>query len=465
MDHLEAEKIKNLTQIQEEFAHSGISKNIAFRKKQLLLLKQLLKDNEAKLFQAIYDDIGKSSFETYLTELATVYHEIDYALKNLKKWSKPKKVKTGISNFPAKSFIMPEPLGTTLIIGAWNYPYQLVLAPAVAAIAAGNTALIKPSELPSNTAKVLEEIINKNFDPAFLHVVNGGVETTTQLLTHPYGKICFTGSTKVGQIVAKAAAETLTPTLLELGGKSPCFVLPDVDLETSAKRIAWGKFLNAGQTCIAPDYLYVHKDIYPEFLKELKRQTLLITGIKENEAKLSESYTRIINDRNLERLQSVMDSDKVYLEGGIDKEERLIGPTILRDVSWEDQCMQEEIFGPILPVIPFGDINKAISEVKKRPKPLALYAFTGSKEMQDLLLDKISFGGGCINETVMHFTNNQMPFGGVGASGMGSYHGEYGFKAFSHYKSILKKSVWFEPNIKYAPYTGVKLKILKFFFG
>jgi aldehyde dehydrogenase (NAD+) len=454
--------INEIVEKQKKFATEGHAKNISFRKKQLQLLKKILKENENYFYQEIFADIKKSKFETYLTELSIVYHEIDYALKNLEKWTRPIRAKTDISNLPAKSFIIPEPLGTTLIIGAWNYPYQLVLAPAVAALAAGNTAILKPSELPSRTSEALKKVINENFDPSYLHVIEGGVDVTTELLSYPYGKICFTGSTPVGKIIAKAAAETLTPTLLELGGKSPCIVMPDVDMKIAAKRIAWGKFLNAGQTCIAPDYLLIHSSIYAKFLDELKNQTALIAG--ENPLQ-SESYTRIINARNVQRLKALIDPQKVFSGGKIIEAENYIEPTILKNVSWDDNCMKEEIFGPIFPAISFDNIDSVIVKINEGSKPLALYIFSNDTKIQTKILNEISFGGGCINDVVMHFSNNYLPFGGVGSSGMGNYHGVHGFKTFSHHKSILKKILWFEPRVKYAPYTKIKFKILESILG
>ena len=454
--------VKEVVLKQKNFSDLGAAKAVSFRIAQLQKLKKILQDNESLLCDAIYADIKKSKFETYMTELALVYHEIDSYIKNLAKWSKPLKVKTNILNFPGKSFIISEPYGTTLIIGAWNYPYQLTLGPLVAALAAGNTAIVKPSELPAQTSAALKKIINENFDPAYLHVIEGGVEVTQELLSHPYGKICFTGSTGVGKIVAKAAAEHLTPVLLELGGKSPCFVFEDADLKLAAKRIAWGKYLNAGQTCIAPDYLLIHSSIYDKFLDELKQQ---IHQIVSNDALRSDSYTRIINARNVQRLKKLIDPEKVFLGGTVIESENYIEPTILKNVGWEDDVMQEEIFGPILPAMPFDDLDSAISKIKEGSKPLALYMFTKSESTQSKILNEISFGGGCVNDTIMHISNPHLPFGGVGASGMGNYHGEHGFKPFSHQKSILKKPFWFESSMKYAPYTDRKLTILRRILG
>lgn len=375
---------------------------------------------------------------------------------------KTQKVKTDLANQPGKSFIIPEPYGTTLIIGAWNYPYQLTFAPLVASMVAGNTSIIKPSELPPNTSAAIAQIINQHFDPAYLYVAEGSAEITQKLLMYRFDKIFFTGSTTVGRIVAKAAAEHLTPVTLELGGKSPCFVFADADLERSAQRITWGKFLNAGQTCIAPDYLLVEESIYQPFLEALKKQIEPIVGLNPLE---SESYVRIINQKHVARLKKLIDPQKLFTGGQVIEEENYIAPTILKDIRFTDEIMNEEIFGPILPVIPFTDLSAAVQEIKARPRPLSLYVFGKDTAIQQRILQDVSFGGGCINDVLMHITGSQLPFGGVGESGMGSYHGEAGFKTFSHFKSILKKPFWFEAPIKYPPYTNLKLKIIKALFG
>jgi aldehyde dehydrogenase (NAD+) len=454
--------IRTIVEGQRKFAAAGQAKDINFRKQQLQKLKTIIKQNEQILCQAIYADIKKSKFETYLTELAMIYHEIDKSIKHVNKWAKPKAVRTGLVNQPGKSFILPEPYGTTLIIGAWNYPYQLTLMPLIAAIAAGNTSIIKPSELPQNTSAAIAQIINNNFDSAYLYVAEGSVEVTQELLSHRFDKLFFTGSTAVGKIVAKAAAEYLTPITLELGGKSPCLVFADADLKISAQRIVWGKFLNAGQTCIAPDYLLVEKSIYQSLLEELKNQIRKIIGSNPLE---SESYMRIINPKHVQRLQKLIDPQKLFTGGQVIEAENYIAPTILKDIDFNDEIMKEEIFGPILPVIPFTNLESVLQEIKTRPRPLALYLFSKNSALQKQILTEVSFGGGCINDVLMHICTPLLPFGGVGESGMGSYHGEAGFKTFSHFKSILKKPFWFELPIKYAPYTQLKLKIIKALLG
>lgn len=454
--------IHTVVEAQRKFAMAGQAKKILFRKQQLQKLKDILKQREQELYQALYADMKKSQFEIYLTELALIYHEIDKAIKYVAKWSKPKKIRTGLVNQPGKSFILPEPYGTTLIIGAWNYPYQLTLSPLVAAIAAGNTSIIKPSELTKNTSSVIAQVINQNFDSDYLHVVEGGVEITQELLNHRFDKLFFTGSTAVGKIVAKAAAEHLTPVTLELGGKSPCLVFSDADLKISAQRIVWGKFLNAGQTCIAPDYLLVEDSIYHPLLAELKKQLNKIIGPNPIE---SESYVRIIDQKHLQRLKNLIDPQKLYVGGQVIEAENYIEPTILKDVDFTDEIMKEEIFGPILPVIPFSDLNPILQELKTRPRPLALYVFGKNQQLPTQVIHEVSFGGGCINDVLMHICDSNLPFGGVGESGMGNYHGEAGFKAFSHFKSIVKKSFWFEPPIKYKPYNQLKLRLIRALLG
>lgn len=455
-------EIKAIFQKQHDFFQSNATKDIAFRIKQLKKFKAVLQEHEALFYEAIASDFGKSKFDTYTSELSLIYHEIDYTLKNIQKWSKRKKVSTSLVNFPAKSYIIPEPLGVTLVIGPWNYPYQLSLIPAISAIAAGNTVIIKPSELPSKTSAAMAQMINQNFDAAYLHVVEGSVAVTTELLAQAFDKIFFTGSTAVGKIVYQAAAQHLTPVTLELGGKSPTFIFADCDIQMTAKRIAWSKFLNAGQTCVAPDYLLVEKSIEDEFLSALKAE---IQAFYPQEGELTENYVSIINQSHFERLQKLLIPDKIDLGGQTNPEKRIIYPTLLKDVSFEDAIMEEEIFGPILPVLAFDDLDEVIQKVKAKPKPLACYIYSKNRNIIEKILREVSFGGGGVNESVMHLSNNQLPFGGVGASGMGSYHGKFGFETFSHYKSILDKPLWFEANIKYAPYSSLKLKLIKWLMG
>jgi len=448
--------MKELVAQQRQFFNSHTTKDISFRIKQLTSLEGVLNDNIELLDRAIYDAFKKSSFENYMTEIGIVLYDIKQAKKKLKRWSSKQKVKTNLGNFPAKSYIIPEPLGVTLIISSWNYPYQLSLAPIVAAIAAGNTIILKPSEISSQTSSVMASILNEAFDPKFLKVIQGGVQETTELLKQKFDKIFFTGSTAVGKIIYKAAAAHLTPVTLELGGKSPVIITKDANIKMAAKRIVWGKFLNAGQTCIAPDYLYVDAQISETLLKALTKEIEKARYSFENE-----NYVQIINARNFDRLAALLDPSKIYCGGQTDKAQRYIAPTLLHTISFDDKIMQEEIFGPILPVLTFTDLNEAVKNVQLLPRPLSCYVFTSSDQVKNKIIKEISFGGGAINDIIMHISNPNLPFGGVGSSGFGSYHGQAGFNCFSNFKSILDKPTWYESSLKYAPYTQRKLAIIK----
>jgi len=451
--------IAKIVNQQKSFFNSNSTKEVNLRIETLKKLKHILKKNEDRLYTAIYDDFKKSAFETYIAELSLIYNELNDAIRNLKKWSKQKRVRTNLANFPAKSYIIPEPLGTVLVISAWNYPYQLALIPAIAAIAAGNTVVIKPSEIPNNTSNILAKLINSNFDANHLSVIEGGVETTTELLQQKWDKIFFTGSTPVGKIIYKAAAETLTPVTLELGGKSPTFVLADCNIKVTAKRIVWSKFLNAGQTCIAPDYLLVEKRIETELLEALKKEIQEFYPPSQN---INENYVQIVNERNFIRLKQLIPNDKIYYGGETNPENRSISPTLLHNISFEDHIMQDEIFGPILPIISFENLEDVITKIKEREKPLSLYVYSKNKIIIKKILHEVSFGGGAINESLVQMSNPNLPFGGVGASGIGAYHSKTGFDTFTHYKSILHKTSWMEPTLKYIPFTKLKKKILKF---
>jgi len=450
--------VQNILADQKEFFLSGQTKPAKLRIKQLKKLKAALQENEKYFYDAIYEDFGKSEFETYATELSMVYSELNLAIKKVSKWMKPKKTKTNLANLPGKSFIIPEPLGACLVIGAWNYPFQLSLIPLISAIAAGNTVILKPSELSKKSSSIMAKILNRVFIHEIIHVIEGGVKETKELLDLKFDKIFFTGSVPIGKIIYQSAAKHLTPVTLELGGKSPAIVFDDANIKMTAKRIVWGKFLNAGQTCVATDYILVDKKIEKELLEEIKKQINIQFPSFET---LPENYVQIINNRNFNRLLDLIDSDKIYVGGTFDKEKRIIHPTVLHNISFEDSAMDDEIFGPVLPVIAFDNIEKMISEVQKRPKPLALYVFSKNKKLIKKIHNEISFGGGAVNETVMHLTNHRLAFGGTGSSGIGNYHGLTGFQDFSHFKSILKKPFWFEPPVKYAPYTKKKLKWMK----
>ena len=444
---------------QRDFFNSNATKSFKFRISQLKKLEQLIRENEDALNEAIYKDFKKSPTENYTSEIGLIYHEINLCCKNLKKWGKRRRVNTNLLNLPSKSYILPEPLGVTLVIGAWNYPYNLLLIPMIASISAGNTVILKPSELARNTSALLTNLINENFDARFLTAIEGGVQETTELLNQKFDKIFFTGSSTVGKIVYQAAAKNLTPVTLELGGKSPAIFTEDCNLKIGVQRLIWAKFLNAGQTCIAPDYTLVHESLKEAFLK------LAVDQInKANYAVDNDNYVQIINSNNTQRIIDLIDTSKVYFGGNYDLESRYIEPTLLTNITFEDDIMQEEIFGPVLPIIFYSNLDEIIAKIKSNPKPLALYLFTNNNQIKNKILSEISFGGGAINDAIMHFSNSNMPFGGVGNSGFGSYHGKYGFNEFSHFKSILDKSTLFEPSIKYSPYTKTKLNLIKRLF-
>ena len=446
----------DLLRQQRQYINTQHTLSIAARKSTLLRFKQMLEENEAKIYEAVHADFHKSAHEAFLTEYAILIKDIEEALRALPKWMKAKKVRTNLVNWPGKSYVIPEPLGQCLVIGAWNYPIQLSLAPVIAALAAGNTVILKPSELAAHSAACMAALVAQYFEPAVFTVVQGGVEETTQLLEERFDKIFFTGSPAVGRIVYQAAAKHLTPVTLELGGKSPAILTPSAHLPTAIKRLVWAKFLNAGQTCIAPDYVFVHASIYEESLALLQAQ------IEQNAYDLSaNNYVQIINERNLDRLERLLDKEKIAIGGKVNRTNRTIEPTLLRDVNLEDAVMQEEIFGPILPLISYSNFQDVLHYIKNEEKPLSAYLFSNDSKEQNTWLNELSFGGGCINDAIMHITNPNLPFGGVGQSGTGSYHGKAGFDTFSHYKSVFKKPRLFEVSLKYPPYTHSKMDWIK----
>lgn len=446
----------DILQLQQNFFKTQKTKDVAFRLQQLKKLKSVIESNQNLMYEAIYQDFGKSKFDTFTTEISFVLKDIDFFIKNLKRLAKPKSVKTNLVNQLGSSKVYSEPFGATLVIGAWNYPYQLSLSPMVSALAAGNTCLLKPSEVAEHSMTAMAKIINENFSPEYLFVAEGGVKEITEILKLRFDKIFFTGSPRVGKIVYEAAAKNLTPVTLELGGKSPVIVTANADYEVAAKRIVWGKFLNAGQTCVAPDYLLVEAKIKNDFLKYLKKYIEKFEYLPN-----SEHYTRIINQRNFDRLVKMLPQEKIIIGGNYDAEKLFIEPTILDHITWEDAVMQEEIFGPILPVLTFDNFQEALDQVLKTEKPLAAYLFSKNDEEKIRFTSQISFGGGCINDVVMHLSNDYLPFGGVGNSGIGNYHGKYSFEAFSHQKAIMDRANWGEPNFKYPPYSEDKLKWIK----
>lgn len=445
---------------QKDFFRSGKTKPVNFRIEKLKRLKQLLKEKEQEIIDAVYKDFKKPAFETFGTEIGLIIGEINYALKNLEKWIKPTRVPSSLVNFPSQNYILKEPYGSVLIISPWNYPVQLSLLPLVGAIAAGNTAIIKPSELTPYTSEILAELIAEYFDEEFVTVVNGGVETSSSLLELDFDYIFFTGSTRVGKIIMQSAAKRLIPVTLELGGKSPCVVDETADLEISAKRIAWGKFVNAGQTCVAPDYLLVKDEIRDKFTEHLKTA---ITSLYGEDPSKNDDYTRIVNTHHFERLSSFLNNGTLAFGGDTSPDHKYISPTVLTDITWGDPVMQDEIFGPILPVLTYSDLEDAVAQIRRAPRPLALYVFTKKDETEKYFLENISFGGGAINDTIAQLGNHHLSFGGVGSSGFGSYHGKASFDSFSHQKSIMKKGFMIDIPIRYAPYNG-KIKWLKTIF-
>ncbi|HHV26291.1 MAG TPA: aldehyde dehydrogenase [Tissierellia bacterium] len=448
---------KDTLKKQKEFFKSGKTKDIKFRIENLNKLKKNIEKNEQYIMEALKKDLGKSNFESYSTELGIVLSEISFITKHLKKWAKPKKVKTPITNFKSSSYIYPEPYGNTLILSPWNYPFQLSIVPLIGSIAAGNTVILKPSSTSYYTSKIIEEIINENFDTGYIHVITG--ERGKKLLDENFDYIFYTGSVPVGKIVMEKASKYLTPVTLELGGKSPCIVDGKANLNLSAKRIVWGKFLNSGQTCVAPDYMFIHKNVKNEMINNIIYYIKTFYG--ENPL-YSEEYTKIINERQFNRLIKLLDNNKIIYGGDYDKDSLYISPTLMDNVNWDDPIMGEEIFGPILPILEYEELNEVIDIVNSHPKPLALYFFSNDKENAEKIINGISFGGGCINDTIMHLSSPYLPFGGVGTSGMGSYHGKKSFDTFTHYKSILEKSNIIDPNFRYPPY-GNKLNIVKKF--
>ena len=427
--------VEDLVQKQRDFFLSGQTRLIDFRLDALRKLRDALKVHEKDILAAVYADLRKAEVDAYATELAGVYNEIKVAIANVRDWAAREKVTTPIFMMPAKSYIYKEPYGVCLIIAPWNYPVQLAMLPLVGAIAAGNTAIVKPSELASHSAAIIDKVLGETFPEEYIRVVQGGVEETHALLAQQLDYIFFTGSVPVGKVVMEAAAKNLTPLTLELGGKSPAIVHESADLPTAASRIAWGKFMNAGQTCIAPDYVVVHEAVSDAFLNELVSAIRKFYG---DDASTHPRYCRIINDRHFTRLEALIDPDKLAYGGKTNAAQKYIEPTLLYPVDWNHPAMADEIFGPILPIITYSRLDEVISRINKRPKPLALYLFAGNKDIRRKIIGEISFGGGAVNNTIMHIVSHYLPFGGVGQSGMGRYHGKYSFDTFSHTKSILR---------------------------
>ncbi|USK93290.1 aldehyde dehydrogenase [Rossellomorea marisflavi] len=431
------ENYQDLLSKQRTYFRTGETKSVAFRINTLNTLKSLVQKHEQDILDAVKQDLNKSELEAKRAEVGLVIGEIDFMVENLEEWAATKEVPTPASHEGAKSFIQPEPYGSALVIAPWNYPFQLAVTPLVGAIAGGNTAVLKPSELTPKTSALLSTLINDNFPEEYLHVVEGEVETSTALLKEDFDYIFFTGSTGVGKIVAEAAAKHLTPTTLELGGKSPTIVHKDANLDEAAQRIARGKFANAGQTCVAPDYLLVHNSVKDELMSKFKE---VITASYGENIVENPNFGHVVSERHFDRLVGFLDNGSIVTGGKHDRDNLIIEPTILDNISWDDSVMQDEIFGPILPVMTYDSLDEIIEPIVKRPKPLALYLFSDDEAVQDEILSTISFGGGSINDTINHMTSHYLPFGGVGDSGMGAYHGKASFDTFTHFKSVLKRS-------------------------
>ena len=449
--------IKTIIEHQKDFFNSGKILDINFRKKKLIELKKEIQKNEKEIELALYKDLGKSSGESFLTEIHFIYTELNIAIKNINKWTRRKSVRPSLLNYPSSDYIIPQPYGITLHISPWNYPFQLSIAPLIGAVAAGNTIVLKPSEYSENTSIILEKILENVFEEGFVKVVQGGPEVSSELLDHHWDYIFFTGSVGVGKIVAEKAAKFLTPTTLELGGKNPCVVDESATIKTTAKRIVWGKFINCGQTCIAPDFLVVHHKIKDQLIEELMLQ---IKNIYGDDTITSESYGRIISNKHLDYLSSLLKNQKILYGGTIDATQKYFEPTLVEIKDFDSPLMQNEIFGPILPIYGYDDFNEIDEIIKKYKNPLALYIFTKNIKFGERFLHKYSFGGGAINDTVVHIINDRLPFGGVGNSGMGKYHGEATFKTFSHFKPYITKPLWIDIPLRYPPFEG-KLKFLK----
>ena len=452
--------IEDLPSIRDYY-NSGITKPYAFRKQQLQLLKQALIKYEKEISEALYADLKKSPEEAYGTEIGLVIADINLALKNLRNWMLPRRVSTNLVNLPSSSMIYHDPLGVVLIIAPWNYPFQLSLIPLVGAIAAGNCAVIKPSELASATATIIKKIISEIYPKQYINVVegDGAIVVPAIMKSFRFDHVFYTGSIPVGRAIYQLAASALIPVTLELGGKSPAIIEKDADINIAARRIAFGKFINAGQTCIAPDYLLVHESIQDSFIQKLKKT---IEDFFGNDPASSYSYARIINEKRFDTLKNYLSQGRIIFGGQHDKSKLFISPTVMDNVDDDSPLIKEEIFGPILPVFSFSTMQEALALIQRNPNPLAFYIFTSSSKKEKEWIEAVPFGGGCVNNSAWHFGNHYLPFGGIGNSGIGAYHGKYSFDVFSHAKPVMKTPSWIDPKIKYPPFEG-RMKWFKWF--
>ena len=449
--------IENTYKAQQDYFASGATLPYAFRRKQLKLLKKAVRKYEDRIMAALFADMHKPPMEAFSSEVGLVYGEIRYLLQNLKRWMRPESVSSPLILYPSKSRIYRMPLGQTLIIGPWNYPFNLIITPLAGAIAGGNCAILKPSELAPNTASVVHAMISETFNPAYITVVEGeGSEVIPALMQHRFDHVFFTGSTAIGKKILEMAAPHLTPVTLELGGKSPCVVDEYADLKVAASRIIWGKCWNAGQTCIAPDYVLVQKGVKEKLINAMKKALLASFG--ENPSS-SKDYARIINKKRFDTLCNYLSQGDIIHGGDVNESSLYIAPTLLDNVSPDSPLMQEEIFGPLLPILTYDKLEDAIQLIRRQPAPLSLYVFTKNKKTEQTLMEQLRFGGGSVNNVLGHFTNVELPFGGTGYSGMGQYHGKYSFETFTHPKAVMKTATWLDVPLKYPPYRG--LGILK----
>ncbi len=453
------EEIKSIVDKQKEYFSTGETLNVKFRINALKKLKRAIEENIDKINAAIKADLGKSAFESYMCETGLTLSEISYMLKHIKRFAKDKVVLSPIAQFPSKSFVKSMPYGVCLVMSPWNYPFLLTMEPLCDAIAAGNCVVLKPSAYSPETTRVMREIIKDTFDEKFIAVIEGGREENAHLLDEKFDYIFFTGGKGVGKLVMEKASAHLTPITLELGGKSPCIVDKSADVGLSARRIVWGKFLNCGQTCVAPDYIYCHKDIKEKFVEAVKKEIKKQFG----NALENSDYGKIINKKHFDRILGLVDENKVIHGGESDAELLKIEPTVMDNVTWDDKVMGEEIFGPIMPVLEFENIDAVIKTVNDNPKPLALYVFARDKRVIKSVTERCSFGGGCVNDVIIHLATSRMGFGGVGESGMGSYHGKCGFDTFSHKKSIVDKKLWLDLPMRYQPFKRMNELLIHMF--
>lgn len=453
-------EIQQIVQAQRDYFGTDVTKPYDFRRAALQRLQNALEAHEQEIFDALQADLGKADFESYMTEVGLVKEEVRYAIKKLKRWMRPRKFPAPLAHFPSNCAQYPTPYGVTLVMSPWNYPFQLTMIPLIGSLAAGNCVVVKPSNYSPKTSGIIAKLVTECFEPEHVTVVLGGREQNSGLLQQTFDYIFFTGGEVVGKLVMQSAAERLTPLTLELGGKSPYIVGPGIDLKLAARRIAFGKFINAGQTCVAPDHLYIHSSQKGEFVRHMIEA---IQSFYMDDALSNPEYPHIVNDKHYHRILGLLDGANVLYGGNGDEATRKIQPTLVDGVTWDSKVMGEEIFGPILPILTYEDIGEVIAAIKARPHPLAFYLFTTDKATKQRFLDSVTFGGGCINDTLIHVSAPRLPFGGVGNSGMGSYHGRKSFETFSHTRNMVEKASWVDLEMRYLPGTKKHFKAIRRF--